>query len=92
MCVLPQSAILNKDLDKFKVSVSIFYGSVISKSSSDLCAFSLCACYVDKCLYICVSGWLGGWRGGGGWFISLALETIIAEIICFQGWAATVKG
>lgn len=32
MCVLPQSDILNKDLDKFKVSVSIFYGSVISKS------------------------------------------------------------
>lgn len=45
------SAVLSTDLDKFKVSVSICYDSVISQSSPSLCLLILCVC---KCLYISV--------------------------------------
>lgn len=54
VCRLP----LHTDLGKFKMSVSIFYGSLISQSSS--------------------------WPGAAARVASMALETIIVAIICFQ--------
>lgn len=62
VCGLP----LHTDLDKFKMSESIFCGSLISRSSS--------------------------WWGAAARVASMALEMIIAAIICFQGWGPAVKG
>lgn len=86
LCFFPQCSALHTDLDKFKVSVSICFDNVISQSSSSLCfsEFVVCVC-VRTCaqmylyLRICVFMWVE--------FIlyTPALETIIAEIICFQG-------
>ncbi len=93
MCVgcVPQADVLYTDLDKFKVSVSICYGSVTSQSSSSLCVFRrahfVClhvwtnvSTSVCVCVCVCVE------------LLMLALETIIAEIICFQGRGTTIKG
>lgn len=59
VCVwpVPQLVVLYTDLDKFKMSGSIFYGSLISQSSSCPCTF------VRLC--VCVCGWEGRFDGLG---------------------------